>query len=125
MTNSKTRGVRRLLIERLGIDDNQLAYEIVQYVMTPDAAAPNGKQGHPAVLCAKRITGRAVPPIMFEDVINKLGERPDEERAKSCYLSQARRGYTEAWWWLDDYAGTNQRPAAVSSSPTSVVEWRE
>lgn len=128
MTSSKTRGVRRLIQDRYGIDDNQLAFEIVQYVMSPEpgsAVVNGGKFGHPAILLAKRLTGKAIPSAMVDEIITVLGDKPDEERAKKCHAQMVRRGYEGAWYWLDDYAGTSKKPQAQPFQPTAVYEWRE
>lgn len=128
MSATKTRKVSTMLRDRLGVEDPQLAYEIVQAVLTPEDTTQRGPYlwGHPAVKLAKSITRASIPEIMVDEIIKALGDKPDEQRARSCYAAMVKRtGKPSAWWWLDDYAGTNQRPAAVGSSPTSVVEWRE
>lgn len=127
MSATKTRQVSSLLKARYGIDDPQLCYEIVQAVLTPDAAPGQYKWGHPAIKLAKAITGKQVPSAIFDEVIEKLGETPDEKRARACYAAQVKRGYADAWWWLDDYAGTAKKPssAPAPSQPAYVYEWRE
>lgn len=127
MTNSKTRGVRRLLLDRLGVDDNQLAYEIVQFVMTPDPEPIKTRHSHPAVLLAKRITGKQIPPAMIDEIVRALGDNPDEQRARECHLQMVKRGYEGAWYWLDDYAGTSkkQKAQAPAFQPSTTYEWVE
>ena len=117
-----------MLNDRYGIDDNQLAFEIVQYVMSPDAGSAvnnGGKLGHPAILLAKRITGKLIPSAMVEEIIKVLGETPDEERAKKCHTQMVKRGYEGAWYWLDDYAGTSSKPAPAPFKASVVYEWTE
>lgn len=126
MSATKTRRVEALLRDRYGIEDKQLAYEIVQAVLTPDDNAPRPRlQNHPAVIVARRVmAGCEIPPVMFSDIIAKLGEQPDEKRAADLYAAQARRGYAKAFYWLDDYAGTPRKPNPAQA-PAAVYEWRE
>ena len=128
MTSSKTRTVARMLEERHGIKDPQLAFEIVQYVMTPDdrpAGAPVHRWGHPAVKLAKLITGKMIPEVMVDDVIKALGDKPDEARARECHRKMVKGGYANAWYWLDDYAGTSSKPAPAPFKAAAVYEWTE
>ena len=126
MSATKTRKVNSLLKARYGIDDPQLSMEIVMVVLTRDDDAPS-KWSHPAIVCAKKVTGQNVPAGLVDEVIAKLGGAPDEARARSLYVAQAKRGYPQAWYWLDDYAGTSK--SAPKSAPsqaviTSVTEWK-
>lgn len=128
MSASKTRKVSQLLRDRYGIEDNQLAYEIVQAVMTPEPSGPFvDKWQHPAVLLAKSITGARVPSAMVDDIIAALGQNPDEKRARDCHRRMVKGGYEGAWYWLDDYAGTSKSKSASPqpNTPTAVYEWRE
>ena len=128
MSATKTRKVAQLLMDKYGIQDNQLAFEIVQAVMTPDAIpAERPNWNHPAVILAKRITGKQVPSAIIEEVILKLGDKPDEQRARECHLQMVKRGYEGAWYWLDDYAGTSkkQKAQAPAFQPTATYEWVE
>lgn len=129
MSATKTRKVAQLLMDRYGIQDNQLALEIVQVVMTPEAIQDKRPSwNHPAVLLAKRLTGKQVPPAMIDEIIRVLGDNPDEKRAADCHLQMVKRGYEGAWYWLDDYAGA-RRPASTRGSlpatQTTAFEWVE
>lgn len=126
MSATKTRKVQALLRDRYGIEDKQLAYEIVQVVMTPDDDAPRPRvQNHPAVIVARRVMGCEIPPAMFQEIIKALGETPDEKRANDCYYAQVRRGNSKAFYWLDDYAGVSRKPSPTPAAPAAVFEWRE
>lgn len=134
MTSSKTRAVARMLEARHGIKDDQMAYEIVQLCLTPDSpAGQNGstpyRWGHPAIKAAKEITRASVPEIMVDDIIAKLGDSPDIQRARACYRRMVTNtGKPGAWWWLDDYAAGrdgSSRQQATAFKPAAVYEWSE
>jgi len=64
----------------------------------------------PAILCAKGITGHYPKLIVYDEVISKLGERPDGPKAAGCYKEWILRGHNPiGWGWLDWY--TNGIPA--------------
>ncbi len=100
-------GVRRLL-EKYGIQDRSLEEELIGFAFEVRARPLEPKQPSvwwdlPAIKLARALTGAQVPQVMCAEIVNALGQEPDETLATEVYRAWVKLGKIryEPWGWLD------------------------
>ena len=71
----------------------------------PKPEDPRGK--HPAILAVKSVMSRYPKKDLWDEMILFLGDSPDTEKIKGCYLAWIKRGYNPVnFAWLFDWTVT-------------------
>lgn len=99
----------------LSLTKTTIDHESIDYVGREGASAPPARHSrqsdprskHPAILCAKGITGHYPPAEIYDDLIRVLGDHPDGEKLAACRKEWITRGYNgNGWAWaLEWYPG--------------------
>lgn len=56
---------------------------------------------HPAILAVKDVCKEYVPPGLISEIIAVVGDNPDKELMKKCYLEWHSRGKAQGGWgWI-------------------------
>ena len=60
---------------------------------------------HPAIQAVFRATGRHPPKVLYDKIIAQVGDSPDPEKMKACYVAWCERGYKPInFAWLFEWA---------------------
>jgi hypothetical protein len=64
----------------------------------------DGQSKSPAIIAFRRLTGHYPKTVNYQDVIDVLGEKPDEKKLSGCYREWCARGYNaNSIKWLTDW----------------------
>ncbi len=88
---------------------------------------PDGRSKTPAIIAFRRLTGHYPKSINYQDVIDILGEVPDEVKLAACYKEWCARGYnSNSIKWLTEWYknGIPQR-GGNKSEKAKALEWLE
>ena len=71
------------------------------------AKVEDGRSRHPAILAVKSVMSRYPKKELWDEMIQFLGDSPDAEQIKACYLAWVKRGYNPLnYAWLFDWTVT-------------------
>jgi len=73
----------------------------------PKEKPPDHRSKHPAILAVKAATSRYPKKELWDEVIQFLGDSPDLEKIRACYIAWIKRGYRpDNFAWLFDWTVT-------------------
>lgn len=68
---------------------------------------PDPRASHPAIAAVRDLAKRFPDKILWDKIIELIGDKPDADRLKSCFMEHVERGFNKnSWKWVTEWYGT-------------------